>query len=164
MRFYVFVCLVVLMAIDKGMGGSTAFGPQKLTVSEEKNRVVMRWSGDVMPPMKDRFEEAFRKLGSTLRHVLISFDSPGGSVDHGQDVIDVIVKNSRIHYIDTVVESGKLCASMCVPLYLTGMERLAAKDSRFMFHQVILRWRPDANRALGELERIAPGMVQQAKR
>lgn len=141
MRFYVFVCLAILWGVLRSAGGgsSSAFGPQKLTVSEEPNRVVMRWSGEVMPPMKERFEEAFKKLGSNPRRVLISLDSPGGSVDHGNDVIDVIVKNSRVHYIDTIVESKKMCASMCVPLYLTGVERLAAKDARFMFHQVSFR-------------------------
>lgn len=135
-----------------------------LTVRQESNRVVMTWNGPVEPPMKQRFEEAFRNLGSDPKRVLISWSSPGGQVEHGHDVIGVIQKAARLHYIDTTVGANQMCASMCVPLYLTGMERTAHPTAKFMFHEVILKLKPDAERALRKMSPYAPGLVADVKK
>lgn len=145
-------------------GAASTQGAGGLNVRHESNRVVMTWNGAVEPPMKQRFEDAFRGLGNEPKRILISWNSPGGRVDHGQDVIQVIQKASRIHYIDTTVGAGQMCASMCIPLYLSGMERTAHPNARFMFHEVILKLKPEAERALRQMAPFAPGLVAGAKK
>ena len=142
--------------VEAGAGG--------LSVRQEANRVVMVWNGAVEPPMKQRFEEAFAKLGRDPKRVLISWNSPGGRVDHGHEVFDVIQAAARVHYVDTTVGAGQICASMCVPLYLSGMERTAHPNARFMFHEVILKLKPEAERAVRQLQTIAPGLVAGARK
>jgi hypothetical protein len=39
----------------------------------------------------------------------------------------------------TVVPHGKLCASMCIPIFLQGEDRLAARASVWIFHEVAQR-------------------------
>lgn len=160
-----FFCLLIGWGLTKTVwhNKSTAGTEiQKLDVRQEANRVVMTWSGPVMPPMKQQFEDAFRALGPNSRRVLISFNSPGGSVDHGQDVIRVIQAASKLHYISTTVEANKLCASMCVPLYLSGAERFASPSARFMFHEVILKLKPDGERALRQMGGYGAGVMRAA--
>jgi ATP-dependent protease ClpP protease subunit len=59
---------------------------------------------------------------------------------------------AREHGIDTVVEQGGVCASMCVPIYLAGAERLAHPAARFMFHMASLN--PEAP-ATAEADKVA---------
>jgi hypothetical protein len=157
---------VVLAMLRPGKPAQTIEVPRAeragLTVRQEPNRVVMVWDGAVEPPMKQRFEDAFRALGNEPKRVLISWNSPGGRVDHGHEVFDVIQAAARVHYIDTTVDAGKICASMCVPLYLSGMERTAHPKARFMFHEVILKLKPEAERAVRELDRYSPGLASGA--
>jgi ATP-dependent protease ClpP protease subunit len=130
------------LAFLLGVGAWTAAkraGPADnagLSVRQESDRVVLKWVGPVAPPMRERFEVAFQKFESDPRRLVISLNSPGGSVDHGHQVIKEIRKASRTRQIDTMVEAGKSCASMCVPIYLVGAERTAHKAARFMFHEV----------------------------
>ena len=172
MRVLFFVIIGVVFAMLRpGKPAQTVTRPETsraeqggLTVRQEPNRVVMVWNGAVEPPMKQRFEEAFRALGSEPKRVLISWNSPGGRVDHGHEVFDVIQAAARVHYIDTTVDAGKICASMCVPLYLSGMERTAHPNARFMFHEVILKLKPEAERAVRQLKAYAPDMVAGVQR
>ena len=110
-----------------------------LSVREDANRVVLHWNGEVEAPMRERFAEAFEKFGKDPRRLVISLNSPGGSVEHGHQVIREIRKASRERAIDTTVDKGKSCASMCVPIYLVGAERFAHPAANFMFHEVSFR-------------------------
>src|SRR5262249_54060642 len=40
--------------------------------------------------------------------------------------------------IDTFVQNAGVCASMCVPIFLAGAQRMADPDAYFMFHQASL--------------------------
>jgi len=169
-RFFVFGCFVLLMvglrlaSQTSPSGAASTHASGGLSVRHDPNRVVMTWSGPVEPPMKQRFEDAFRKLGKDPKRVLISWNSPGGRVDHGHEVFDVIQAAAKVHYIDTMVGAGNVCASMCVPLYLAGMERTAHPNARFMFHEVILKLKPEAERALRQMAPFAPSLVNGVKK
>ena len=119
-----------------------------LTVREEPGRVVLHWNGGIEAPMRDRFAAAFEQFENDPRRIAISLNSPGGSVSHGHEVIREIRKASRERAIDTVVEAGKSCASMCVPVYLVGAERFANPSAKFMFHEVSFKLQPDTNAAV----------------
>ena len=106
----------------------------------------MHWSGPVAPPMLERFSEAFERFEGDERRIVLSLDSPGGFVEHGRQIIKLIHKQSRKHQIDTLIDSGKMCASMCVPIYLTGFERMAKPQAKFMFHEASIALPPEAVR------------------
>lgn len=110
-----------------------------LTMQQEPTRVVLKWNGAVEAPMLQRFQEAFEQLEEDERPILISLNSPGGFIEHGRDIMSLIHKQSRNHTINTIVEAGNSCASMCVPIYLVGETRMAHPAAKFMFHEASFR-------------------------
>lgn len=110
-----------------------------LSVERETDRVVLSWRGKVDAPMAQRIEEAFRSHAGETRRFVLSLHSPGGSLEHGREVIRIIKGMQRTHDVDTVVERRNACASMCVPIYLAGHRRTADRRARFMFHEVSFR-------------------------
>lgn len=109
-------------------------GPD-LVVTEEDGAVVFSWHEAVEAPMAHRFREAFEASREKFGHIVIELHSPGGSLAEGRSVIDEIERMKATHRVDTRVAAGGLCASMCVPIFLAGENRIAAADSRFMFHE-----------------------------
>jgi ATP-dependent protease ClpP protease subunit len=111
----------------------------ELTVEERAGEVVLRWRGQIEAPLAGKLDEAYRAHAAGTRRFLIALHSPGGSLEHGREVIDLIRRMQRTHMVDTVVEAGRACGSMCVPVYLAGQRRTAAPTARFMFHEVSFR-------------------------
>ena len=109
---------------------------QTLSISEEPDRIVLGWSGPVQEPMSERIARpsiATRPID--VRLVLI-LNSPGGSIEQGRKVVAAICGRDRA--IDTLVQKAGVCASMCVPIFLAGTERMADPEAYFMFHQASL--------------------------
>jgi hypothetical protein len=77
--------------------------------------------------------------------VVLFLDSAGGQVDDGDRVIEALNEIKLRHQLITVVPHGKLCASMCIPIFLQGEDRLAARASIWLFHEAAQR---QANGAL----------------
>jgi hypothetical protein len=75
-----------------------------------------------------------RRSGSTR-----NLDSAGGQVEEGDRVIEVLNEIKLRHQLITVVPHGNLCASMCIPIFLQGEDRLAARASVWIFHEVAQR-------------------------
>ena len=116
-------------------------GVGKLEVRDapEQGKVFLRWSGKIDAPMASRIAEAFERYAGEERTFVLSLSSPGGSLDHGAEVSRQLRKFGESHRLNTVVEAGSRCASMCVPVYLQGQSRTAAADAKFMFHEVSFR-------------------------
>lgn len=98
--------------------------------------VKMTWRGKIEAPLERELQKAFDQYRDTATTFLLSLNSPGGNVDHGARVIRVLKQMRQTHTLETVIESGRNCASMCVPVYLAGQKRSAASDADFMFHNV----------------------------
>jgi hypothetical protein len=98
--------------------------------------VVMRWRGQIDAPMESRIRETFENSGASARKFVLVLSSPGGALGHGGRVVALLRKISETHAVETVVEAGRRCASMCVPVYLQGQRRSAAASAKFMFHEV----------------------------
>jgi len=115
----------------------------ELTVEErlgpQGSEVVLRWRGLIEAPLAAKLEEAYHAHTEGTRRFVIALHSPGGTLEHGREVIGLIRRMQRTHLVDTVVEDRRACGSMCVPVYLTGQRRTAAPDARFMFHEVSFR-------------------------
>lgn len=99
-------------------------------------QLYLRWRGKIDAPMAQRLAEAVARNENSISTVVLSLSSPGGSLDHGAQVIAWLGKLREKYRIETIVESRGICASMCVPVYLQGDVRRAAPNARFMFHEV----------------------------
>ena len=109
---------------------------QTLSVSEQPDRIVLGWSGPVQEPMSENIAAAFDRYKADRRRLVLILNSPGGSIEHGRKVVAAI--RARDGAIDTFVQKAGVCASMCVPIFLAGRERVADPEAYFMFHQVSL--------------------------
>ncbi len=109
---------------------------QTLSVSEEPDRIVLGWSGPVQEPMSERVAAALDRYKNDRRRLVLILNSPGGSIEHGRQVVAAIGARNRA--IDTMVQKEGVCASMCVPIFLAGSRRIADPDAYFMFHQASL--------------------------
>ena len=134
------VCCVALLIARWELGAPSAIATlaPKLAVREEPGRVVLAWNGPIEKPMRGEIAAAIGRFKADTRPLVISFNSPGGSIAHGREVMAVIRDASRKHRIDTLVENGGVCASMCVPIYLIGTQRSAHPKAHFMFHEASL--------------------------
>ena len=76
----------------------------------------------------------------TISHRVVLFlNSAGGEVEEGDRVIHVLNEIKPTHRLVTAVLNGKLCASMCIPIFLQGDDRLAARTSSWIFHEAAKR-------------------------
>jgi hypothetical protein len=92
--------------------------------------------------MADYLRNAWAKYRAVSHRLVLSLDSPGGQVEEGERAIHVLQEIKLTHRIVTVVAHGKQCSSMCVPIYLQGADRFAARASLWVFHEAAKR---DAN-------------------
>lgn len=118
-------------------GSGDVASRQTLSVSEEPSRIVLGWSGPVQEPMSERVAAAFDRYKADQRRLVLILNSPGGSIEHGRRVVAAIRAHGR--GIDTLVQKAGVCASMCVPIFLAGTERMADPEALFMFHQASLK-------------------------
>jgi ATP-dependent protease ClpP protease subunit len=139
--------LAVLGLSLLALAGCKPAGPKGLSLREEPGRIVVIWNGAVEAPMHDQLEATFAHYENDPRQIVLALNSPGGSVQHGRDVMRLIHKVSHDRAIDTHVDAGNICASMCVPIYLVGAERSAHKAAKFMFHEVRFALRADTDQA-----------------
>lgn len=109
-------------------------GPS-LTVVGEGDAVVFKWTDAVEAPMAFRFRAAFEEVKDKTGRIVIDLNSPGGALAEGRSVIEEIERMKATHRVDTRVAPGATCASMCVPIFLAGQDRIASASSAFMFHE-----------------------------
>lgn len=98
---------------------------------------VLYWSGEIYPPMADYLEAAFAQFKAETKRFVLVLDSNGGSVREGESVIAVLRDLKTTHRLDTAVDAGTMCASMCPFIYAQGERRMAAPASMWMFHEVL---------------------------
>jgi ATP-dependent protease ClpP protease subunit len=109
---------------------------QTLSISEEADRIMLGWSGPVQEPMSERVAAALDRYKADRRRLVLVLNSPGGSIEHGRKVVAAI--RARDRAIDTLVQKSGVCASMCVPIFLAGTQRIADPEAYFMFHEASL--------------------------
>ncbi len=157
MKVLGFCCAALLIAKNE-LAPSAAVAPatQKLAVREEAGRIVLAWSGPIAIPMRDDIAAAIDRFKGDPRRLVITLNSPGGSIGHGHEVMSAIRGAAHRRPIDTSVEKGAACASMCVPIYLLGARRTADPGAHFMFHGA--SFAPAVGREGGEsATAVAPG-------
>ncbi|MEL6373490.1 MAG: hypothetical protein AAFR04_05930 [Pseudomonadota bacterium] len=111
----------------------------KLTVRHvpKKRMVVLYWKGTVARPMANEIRDAFELYrNNDVQRFVLSLSSGGGYVSEGVRVIEVMRKIKQGFRLDTVVDRGNMCGSMCIPIYLQGQTRYAAHASTWLFHEI----------------------------
>ena len=98
--------------------------------------LAVHWDGRIAPPLLRKLDRALGAHGSGKRRLVLSLNSPGGWVVYGKRVIKRLRALRASYAVDTVVERGMRCASMCVDVFLQGQNRFAHPDARFMIHEV----------------------------
>lgn len=136
LRFAVTLALFAGLALFAWKSGRKVYeeGP-RLEIAERDGAVVLGWAHPVEAPMADRFATAFDAWKGRTQRFVIDLNSPGGALVEGRLVIAEIERMKATHQIDAHVGAGADCLSMCVPIYLAGHARTAARDARFMFHE-----------------------------
>ena len=126
------VALVVANAAsaEEAIGASSS-----LEFNDKDGTLNIEWSGPIVPGMADYLRSTFATYGAELHRVILFLDSAGGRVEEGDHVIHVLDELKTTHRLVTVVEDDKLCASMCIPIFLQGDDRLAGRTSGWIFHE-----------------------------
>ncbi len=106
--------------------------------------VYLRWTGSIAPPMAEKIESAFNAFKASRTRFVLVMNSSGGNVREGELVIALLKRIRRTHRLDSVVERGGTCGSMCVPIYLQGDARYAARASTWLFHEITRLPQPGA--------------------
>lgn len=97
--------------------------------------LVLHWTGKIAAPMARQIESAFEQRKGQATRVVLTLASGGGSVSEGERVISVLRKIKQTHRLQTVVNHGQMCGSMCVFIYVQGDRRTAALTSTWLFHE-----------------------------
>jgi hypothetical protein len=113
-----------------------------LDFDQPNGRLEIDWSGLIVAGVADELRASVAKYGTAVKRVVLFLDSAGGRVDEGDRVIAVLNEIKQSHRLATVVPHGKLCASMCIPIFLQGDDRFSARASLWIFHEVS---QPQAN-------------------
>ena len=109
--------------------------PPSLEFNQQDGSLNIEWSGPIVPGMADYVRSALDRYGARSRRVVLFLDSAGGKVQEGDRVIHLLDEIKQTHRLITVVQADKLCASMCIPIFLQGDDRLAARTSNWIFHE-----------------------------
>lgn len=130
------IALTLIAVVLYWQNYQKTFGDKgRLNLSNEGDAVVLGWQTPIEVPMAKRFQEAYANWGDKTDTFIINLNSPGGALLEGRFVIELIERMKKTHLVETRVESGAQCLSMCVPIYLQGEVRTAAADSLWMFHE-----------------------------
>lgn len=135
----VLIAVFAMQAMDKLDDFLLRVGTLDVRAAPVEDTVFLHWRGQIEAPMESKIADAFESHKNDGHTFVLALSSPGGSIDHGARVARLLRRMGETHRIETVVEAGKRCASMCVPVYLQGTRRTAAADAQFMFHEVSYR-------------------------
>lgn len=125
-----------LLALPQAAFAQHAVGSLKVDPDTSTGAIIMSWGGPVGAPMAQQISSAFQENRHKAQRVVFKIASGGGSVAEGERVIKVLRDIRLTHMLETVVEQGRSCGSMCVFIYLQGERRTAALSSLWLFHEV----------------------------
>jgi len=133
------VLTLLLASANAAPSEEQAAAGASVEFNKEDGTLYIDWSGPIVAGMANDLRAAFDKYGAISQRVVLFLDSLGGQVEEGDRVIEVLNEIKLQHQLITVVPHGKLCASMCIPIFLQGEDRLAARASLWIFHEVAQR-------------------------
>ncbi|KHD88922.1 MAG: hypothetical protein OM95_05445 [Bdellovibrio sp. ArHS] len=113
---------------------AATFEVKEVPRSEMESFFTIKISGEVTPGFAAQLDSEFSKI-DPAKEVLLHLNSPGGLVDEGLEAIQIIKQQKeKGRVVETTVENGDKCGSICVPIYVQGKNRYAGEVAAFMFH------------------------------
>jgi len=145
-RFTMLAASVALLAaaavLPAGSAGATGkLGFKARASVSQQGTLFIRYDGRITRKTAGHLRRIFRKYGPSSYRVILILNSGGGSVVGGERAIHVLQMIKRTHRLSTAVMPGRRCGSMCVPIFLQGQQRYAARTSIFLLHEVTGRLR-----------------------
>jgi hypothetical protein len=126
----------LLLASPPALADRADHGELRIGASTSNpDTLVLHWTGKIAAPMARQIESAFEQRKGQTTRVVLTLASGGGSVQEGERVISVLRRIKQTHRLQTVVNHGQMCGSMCVFIYVQGDRRTAALSSTWLFHE-----------------------------
>jgi len=125
------------LVLASASAGASNVGSLKVMPADHvPDAIIMHWDGPIARPMADEIRSAFQSNRERAKRVVFRINSGGGSVAEGERVIALLREIRGTHRLETLVDRGQRCGSMCVFIYLQGEHRVAALSSLWLFHEV----------------------------
>ncbi len=96
----------------------------------------LKWSGKIDRPMARQLKRILIRYQGRASRLVLTLASGGGRVSEARKVIALLRRFSQTHALETRVSPGRVCGSMCVPIFLQGEIRRAAPASLWLFHEI----------------------------
>ena len=127
---------LLLASANAAPGEERPVAGSSLEFNKEDGTLYIDWSGSIVAGMADDLRAALGKFGTALKPRgplprLGWWSGRGGQRCHRGPQRDQAT--APAHHRGA---PGKLCASMCIPIFLQGEDRLAARASVWIFHEV----------------------------
>ena len=91
-------------------------------------------SGGIAHPLADKLKDVLKAIPAASK-ITLELSSPGGTVDEGNKIIQLLEDEIKLgRKIETFVQNGSQCGSMCVPIFMVAKVRKAGEVATFMFH------------------------------
>jgi hypothetical protein len=121
-------------AAEPGFPGLEIFTGEDLD-SIGEGAAGLRFSGQITPGLAEALESALLDEGkSRYDRLMLELDSEGGELDATEKAVAVLQKVSGVAALSSRVMDGKICASGCIALFITGKARKASTASMWVFH------------------------------
>jgi ATP-dependent protease ClpP protease subunit len=148
--------LVILLTLAKISFAGTLYHSVGInfTVIENDNELLLQLHDVIQHPAAVEFQDSYMFLSKT-KPVIIDLNSGGGSTEEGNKIIAFVnMLKSEGFDVRTRIQNGRMCGSMCVPVFLSADTREAGETSAFMFHGVTVGWStvPDRLKTLNLFE------------
>ncbi len=135
-RSRAFAIVICCLAVGAGARAEDPCEEGKLVSAQVNDQTLyLHWTGTVRYEMHRRIQEKFDPVKSHVKAVVLRLSSCGGSAEAMKRAIDVLRRIKQTHNLLTVVWRGGTCASACIPIFLQGSRRTAARTSIWLFHE-----------------------------
>jgi hypothetical protein len=121
-------------------GAETEFPGLEIFTHEDqdtigKDAAGLRFAGQITAALATALEKVLLDNGKPrFARLMLELDSEGGELDAVEKVVAVLQKVQTVATLSTRVMDGKVCASGCVAVFMTGKERKASTASVWVFH------------------------------
>jgi len=140
-----FTLLLLFACLDHGLAGrasaaETGFPGLEIFTDQDLDSIGrgaagLRFSGQIAPGLAEALEKTLLDEGKPrYDRLMLELDSEGGELDATEKAVAVLQKVSGVANLSTRVMDGKVCASGCIALFMTGKVRKASTASVWVFH------------------------------
>ncbi len=133
---HIVAMLVLGAAFAVSSNAEAAHRRLKISYAPQLKVLSLKWSGKIDRPMARQLGNALNRYQGRADKLVLTLASGGGRVSEAKKVIALLRRFKQRHALETRVSPGRVCGSMCVPIFLQGQVRRAAPASLWLFHEI----------------------------